>query len=101
MVFCRDISILRPVRAVHHRGSARFQSSIFGKANTFAQVSAVFFVLLFQVEPLRPVWIARTFSSGPPSRLQSFRCALRIPVQHRLRASRRKQGQPGDWQAGA
>jgi cardiolipin synthase len=41
-------------------GLRDFRPSIFGKANTFSQISAVFFVLLLQVRPLREIWIART-----------------------------------------
>jgi cardiolipin synthase len=41
-------------------GLRDFRPSIFGKANTFAQVAAIFFVLLLLVEPVRWVWIART-----------------------------------------
>ncbi len=41
-------------------GLRDFRPSIFGKANTFAQVSAVFFALLLLVMPYRWVWIART-----------------------------------------
>jgi cardiolipin synthase (CMP-forming) len=40
-------------------GLRDFRPSIFGKANTFAQVAAVFFVLLFQVEHTRWVWITQ------------------------------------------
>jgi cardiolipin synthase (CMP-forming) len=46
LVFSRDISILF--------------ASIFGKANTFAQVAAVFFVMLYQVRHDRWVWITQT-----------------------------------------
>ena len=60
VVFSRDISIL-VVGAVLYAiaGLRDFRPSIFGKANTFAQVCAVFFVLLWEVERLRWVWIAR------------------------------------------
>ncbi len=61
MVFSRDISILAASAVLYAIAGLRdFSPSIFGKANTFAQVSAVFFVLLFQVEPARPVWVFRT-----------------------------------------
>jgi cardiolipin synthase len=61
MVFSRDICIL-VVSAVLYMiaGLRDFRPSIFGKANTFAQVAAVFFVLLFQVHHVGWVWIART-----------------------------------------
>ena len=61
MVFSRDIAILVTSAVLYTiAGLRNFSPSIFGKANTCAQVSAVFFVLLFEVEPLRAVWIART-----------------------------------------
>jgi cardiolipin synthase (CMP-forming) len=61
VVFSRDISILLISGVLFMIAGLRdFRPSIFGKANTFAQVAAVFFVLLLQVEPMRWVWIART-----------------------------------------
>ena len=61
LVFSRDISILAVSAVLYAIAGLRdFRPSIFGKANTFAQVTAVFFVLLFDLEPLRWVWIART-----------------------------------------
>jgi cardiolipin synthase len=41
-------------------GLRDFRPSIFGKANTFAQVAAIFFVLLYLIEHVRWVWIAQT-----------------------------------------
>ena len=38
-------------------GLRDFRPSIFGKANTCAQIGAIFFVLLLQVVTLRWVWI--------------------------------------------
>jgi cardiolipin synthase len=63
LVFSRDISILLLSGVLFMIAGLRdFRPSIFGKANTFAQVSAVFFVLLLLVEPVRWIWIAsRTF----------------------------------------
>jgi cardiolipin synthase (CMP-forming) len=61
MVFSRDISILAASAVLYTiAGLRNFSPSIFGKANTFAQVSAVFFVLLFEVDPLRVIGIAKT-----------------------------------------
>jgi cardiolipin synthase len=61
VVFSRDISILLISGVLFMIAGLRdFRPSIFGKANTFAQVAAIFFVLLLLVEPLRWVWIART-----------------------------------------
>jgi cardiolipin synthase len=61
VVFSRDISILMISGVLFMiAGLRNFSPSIFGKANTFAQVAAIFFVLLLLVEPIRWVWIART-----------------------------------------
>lgn len=63
VVFSRDISILLISGVLFMITSLRnFRPSIFGKANTFAQVAAIFFVMLLLVEPVRWVWIARTIS---------------------------------------
>ena len=59
LVFSRDISILAASAVLYAIAGLRdFSPSIFGKANTFAQVAGVFFVLLFQLEHSR--WIAIT-----------------------------------------
>ena len=61
VVFSRDISILLISGVLFMITSLRnFRPSIFGKANTFAQVAAIFFVMLLLIEPVRWVWIART-----------------------------------------
>jgi len=61
VVFSRDISILAASAVLFAIAGLRdFRPSIFGKANTFSQISAVFFVLLFEVYPARGVGIART-----------------------------------------
>jgi cardiolipin synthase len=61
LVFSRDISILLISGVLFMIAGLRdFRPSIFGKANTFAQVAAIFFVLLLLIEPIRWVWIART-----------------------------------------
>jgi cardiolipin synthase (CMP-forming) len=63
VVFSRDVSILLISGVLFMIAGLRdFRPSIFGKANTFAQVAAIFFVLLLLVEPVRWVWIARTIS---------------------------------------
>ena len=60
VVFSRDISILAFSAVLYAIAGLRdFRPSIFGKANTFAQVAAVFFVLLFEIDRMRWVWIAR------------------------------------------
>ena len=61
VVFSRDVSILLVSGVLFMIAGLRdFRPSIFGKANTFAQVAAVFFVLLLLVEPVGWIWIART-----------------------------------------
>ncbi|MFY9645814.1 MAG: CDP-alcohol phosphatidyltransferase family protein [Terriglobales bacterium] len=53
LVFSRDISILLISGVLFMIAGLRdFRPSIFGKANTFAQVAAIFFVLLMLVEPI-------------------------------------------------
>jgi cardiolipin synthase len=53
LVFSRDISILLISGVLFMIAGMRdFRPSIFGKANTFAQVGAVFFVLLLPVKPI-------------------------------------------------
>jgi len=61
VVFSRDVSILIISGVLFTIAGLRdFRPSIFGKANTAAQVGAIFFVLLLLVLPLRSIWIART-----------------------------------------
>ncbi len=53
MVFSRDVSILLLSGVLFTIAGMRdFRPSIFGKANTFAQVGAVFFVMLLLVKPI-------------------------------------------------
>ena len=60
VVFSRDISILAASAVLFAiAGLRNFRPSIFGKANTFSQISAVFFVLLHEVNAARWIWIAR------------------------------------------
>jgi cardiolipin synthase len=61
LVFSRDISILAASTVLFAiAGLRNFRPSIFGKANTFSQIGAVFFVLLFEIRPSRWIGIART-----------------------------------------
>lgn len=61
LVFSRDISILAASAVLFAiAGLRNFQPSIFGKANTFSQIAAVFFVMLFSIRPERWIWITRT-----------------------------------------
>ena len=57
VVFSRDISILLVSGVLFMiAGLKDFRPSIFGKANTFAQVAAIFFALLLLVMPV--VWVS-------------------------------------------
>jgi cardiolipin synthase len=59
VVFSRDISILLISGVLFVIAGLRdYRPSIFGKANTFAQVAAIFFVMLFLVEPILLIQIA-------------------------------------------
>jgi cardiolipin synthase len=61
LVFSRDISILAASAVLFAiAGLRNFRPSIFGKANTFSQIAAVFFVMLFAIRPSRWAWITRT-----------------------------------------
>ncbi len=87
VVFSRDISILAASAVLFAiAGLRNFRPSIFGKANTFSQISAVFFVLLLEIYPLRSVWIARTVFLRATF-IFTIVSALHyvILVQHRLR----------------
>lgn len=60
LVFSRDISILAASAVLFAiAGLRNFRPSIFGKANTFSQIGAVFFVLLLEVKQVRWIWITR------------------------------------------
>jgi cardiolipin synthase (CMP-forming) len=60
LVFSRDISILCASAVLYAIAGLRdFRPSIFGKANTFAQVAAVFFVMLFEFNRARWIYITR------------------------------------------
>ena len=60
LVFSRDISILAASAVLFAIAGLRdFRPSIFGKANTFSQIAAVFFVMLHQVVSAEWVGLAR------------------------------------------
>jgi cardiolipin synthase (CMP-forming) len=63
MVFSRDACIVLISALLYTVAGLRdFRPSIFGKANTFAQVTAVVFVMLFQVDRVKWVWVGeKTF----------------------------------------
>jgi len=88
VVFSRDISILAASAVLFAiAGLRNFSPSIFGKANTFSQVSAVFFVLLLQVHAVRWVWIARTVCLRATFFFTIISAVHYVfLVQHRLRA---------------
>jgi cardiolipin synthase len=88
LVFSRDTSILAASAVLFAIAGLRdFRPSIFGKANTFSQIAAVFFVLFFSIRPARWIWITRTvflratFAFTIVSALHYV-----FLVQHRLRA---------------
>jgi cardiolipin synthase len=61
LVFSRDVCILAASAVLYAIAGLRdFRPSIFGKANTVSQISAVFFVILLEITRQRWVWIART-----------------------------------------
>lgn len=87
LVFSRDISILAASAVLFAiAGLRNFRPSIFGKANTFSQICAVFFVLLLEAYPSRWIWIARTVFLRATF-MFTILSALHyvILVQHRLR----------------
>jgi len=60
MVFSRDAGIVLVSALLYTIAGLRdFRPSIFGKANTVAQLAAVVFVMLFQVDRTKWVWIAQ------------------------------------------
>lgn len=62
IVFSRDVSMLVASAVLYAIAGLRdFRPSIFGKANTAAQVGALFFVLLYQVNQAPAVKGARLF----------------------------------------
>jgi len=88
LVFSRDISILCASAVLYAIAGLRdFRPSIFGKANTFAQVAAIFFVLLFQVKHDRWVWITQaTFLHATVGFTMVSAIHYVFLVGHRLRA---------------
>lgn len=61
MVFSRDMAILATSAVLYTiAGLRNFSPSIFGKANTCAQIGAIFFVMLLQIYPAQWVSMART-----------------------------------------
>jgi cardiolipin synthase (CMP-forming) len=88
VVFSRDISILLVSGVLFMiAGLKDFRPSIFGKANTFAQVAAIFFALLLLVMPVLWVDIARkTFLRATFFFTIVSAVHYAFLVQHRLRS---------------
>src|SRR5712664_1048304 len=88
VVFSRDISILLISGVLFMiAGLKDFRPSIFGKANTLAQVAAIFFALLLLVMPVVWVDIARkTFLRATFFFTILSAVHYAFLVQHRLRA---------------
>jgi len=60
MVFSRDVCIVLISGLLYTIAGLRdFRPSIFGKANTVAQLAAVVFVMLFQVDHAKWVWVGQ------------------------------------------
>ncbi len=87
-VFSRDVSILAASAVLYTIAGLRdFSPSIFGKANTFAQVAAVFFVMLFQIRHTRAVWVTEfTFLHAVLAFTVISGVHYTFVVGHRLRA---------------
>jgi cardiolipin synthase len=88
LVFSRDISILAASAVLFAIAGLRdFRPSIFGKANTFSQIAAVFFVLLASIRPARWIWITRTVFLRATFAFTIISALHYVfLVQHRLRA---------------
>jgi cardiolipin synthase len=60
MVFSRDVCIVLISGLLYTIVGLRdFRPSIFGKANTFAQLAAVIFVMLFQIDHAKWIWVGQ------------------------------------------
>jgi len=88
LVFSRDISILMISGVLFMIAGLRdFRPSIFGKANTFSQIAAVFFVMLLPLRPVRWIWITRTVFLRATFAFTIISALHYVfLVQHRLRA---------------
>jgi cardiolipin synthase len=96
MVFSRDISILAVSAVLYMIAGLRdFRPSVFGKANTFAQVAAVFFVLLFAVHADPTIAIVRKFFLKATFFFTILSAVHYVfLVQHRLREHNQATTQP-------
>ncbi len=60
LVFSRDISILGVGAVLYAIAGLRdFRPSIYGKANTFSQLAAVVFVMLYEIDHTRWIYLVR------------------------------------------
>ncbi len=88
LVFSRDTSILAASAVLFAIAGLRdFRPSIFGKANTFSQIAAVFFVMLASIRPARWILITRTVFLRATFAFTIISALHYVfLVQHRLRA---------------
>jgi cardiolipin synthase (CMP-forming) len=88
LVFSRDTSILAASAVLFAIAGLRdFRPSIFGKANTFSQIAAIFFVLLASIRPVRWILITRTVFLRATFAFTIISALHYVfLVQHRLRA---------------
>ena len=92
LVFSRDLCILLTCALLYATGLVRdFRPSVFGKANTAAQVVAIFFVLLHRVNGAQWIFSARTvglWCTFALTLLSGIHYALRTTQQVREHAAR-------------
>jgi cardiolipin synthase (CMP-forming) len=93
LVFARDLCILLTCALLYATASIRdFRPSVFGKANTVAQVVTVFFVLLHQINAETWIWYARTiglWSVFVLTLISGIHYALRVTYQVRAQSGAR------------
>lgn len=93
LVFSRDLCIVVTCALLYATLSIRdFRPSVFGKANTAAQVVAIFFVLFYQVDKASWVWYARTvglWCTFVLTLLSGIHYALRTTNQVRMQSGAR------------
>jgi len=97
LVFGRDVAILVTSAVLYTiAGLRNFKPSIFGKANTCAQIAAVFFVMLFEIYQVRSLWIARTVFLWATFIFTAISWVhYTFLVQTRLKASHAAEPRPG------
>ena len=97
LVFGRDVAILVTSAVLYTiAGLRNFKPSIFGKANTCAQIAAIFFVMLFEIYQFRSLWIARTVFLWATFIFTAISWVhYTFLVQTRLKASHAAEPRPG------